>query len=128
MRPTYSEYFPKGDVSLSSCAVHGDGSPSLGDLLDSRSQGAFSRVLPIVPILPKGLALLGDDPYGCQTELNPRYKNAADAEGKASALEVDDDAFSVDDPDDEDKSNIDSDVEIKMPMPSRFLPEFPLEL
>ena len=128
VRPTYSEYFPKGDVSLSTCTVHGDGSPSLGDLLDSRGQGAFSRVLPIAPILPKGLALLGDDPYGCQTELNPRYKNAADAEGKGALLMDEDDVIAVDDPDDEDKQSIDSSVDLKMPLPLRYLPSVPLQL
>ena len=128
VRPTYAEYFPKGDVSLGTCAVHGDGSPSLGDLLD-RGQGSFSRVLPIVPILPKGLALIGEDPYGCQTDLNPRYKTAEDAEGGASSLVVDDDTFSVDDPDDDDsKPLIDSNVELKMPLPLRYIPTAPVEL
>ena len=128
VRPTYKEYFPKGDVSLGSCTVHGDGSPSLGDLMDNRGQGVFSRVLPVAPILPKGLALIGDDPYGCHTELNPRYKNADGAAGQSQAIVSDDDL-----PEDEadggaDQPDVDSSVDLKMPLPLRFIPVAPLQL
>jgi len=72
-RYTYLEYFPKGDVSLGICSVHGDGAPSLIDVL-GRNMGN-SRVLPLIPILPKESALLGSDPYNSELKLNPRYKN-----------------------------------------------------
>lgn len=128
VRPTYSEYFPKGDVSLGTCTVHGDGSPSLGDLLDNRSQSLFSRVLPIVPILPKGPALLGEDPYGCITELNPRFKDTGAAPGQASTL-IENDDFPVDDtPEEAADTLIDSNLELKMPRPTRFMPLTPLKL
>ena len=128
VRPTYLEYFPKGDVTLGSCTVHGDGAPSLGDLMDSRAQAGYSRVLPIVPVLPKGLALLGKDPYGCQLELNPRYRESDAADGKTSAL-VEEDAFPVDDSsEEEDEARVDSNVELRMPAPLRYLPSIPLQL
>ena len=127
-RPTYLEYFPKGDVSLGTCTVHGDGSPSLGDLLDNRSQSLFARVLPVAPILPKGPALLGDDPYGCVTELNPRFKDAGAAAGQAATL-IEDESFPVDDePEEAEETLIDSNVELKMPRPIRFMPLTPLKL
>ncbi|MCH5284988.1 MAG: penicillin-binding protein [Akkermansiaceae bacterium] len=128
-RPTYSEYFPKGDVSLGTCSVHGDGSPSLGDLLD-RGQGSFSRVLPVAPILPKGLALLGDDPYGSQIELNPRYKDADKAEGAAASLLSDEDALPAEDDaaDDSGQPAVDSEEELRMPLPLRYFPTQPLRL
>lgn len=72
-RHTYLEYFPKGDVSLGICTVHGDGAPSLVDVI-GMNMGS-SRVLPLVPILPKQSALVGADPYNSELTLNPRYKN-----------------------------------------------------
>ena len=127
-RPTYTEYFPKGDVSLGTCTVHGDGSPSLSDVMDSRGQNLFSRVLPIVPILPKGPALLGTDPYGCVTELNPRYKDSEAVSGQA-AEPVEDDAFPVEDPQDESETmRIDSNIDLRMPPPIRYFPTVPLQL
>ncbi len=127
VRPTYIEYFPKGDVSLGTCTVHGDGSPSLNDLLDTREQNVFSRVLPIVPILPKGLALLGDDPYGCQLQLNPKYRPGDETEKQAQDL-VEEDALPADDEQDaESRPEVNSDVELRMPLPQRYLPTIPLQ-
>ena len=84
-RQTYLEYFPKGDLSLPRCTLHGDGVPSLGDFLGN-SIGT-SRVLPIVPILPKQAALVGEDPYYSELVLNPRHKDGAGLASDSSALQ-----------------------------------------
>lgn len=128
VRPTYMEYFPKGDVSLSACTVHGDGSPSLSDLLDTRGNNKFSRVLPIAPILPKGLALQGEDPYGCQQTLTPKYREDTAVAGDATELQ-EEDALPADDVAEEgDSPNIDSDIQLRMPLPMRKMPRPLLKL
>ena len=122
VRPTYMEYFPKGDVTLSSCTVHGDGSPSLSDLLDTRGNNLFSRVLPVVPILPKGQALRGNDPYGCQQLLNPKYKEDTAVAGGAPALQ-EDDALPADDAvEDGEAPRVNSEIQLRMPLPQRRMP------
>lgn len=126
VRPTYVEYFPKGDVSLGPCSVHGDGSPSLGDLLDSGNRNVFSRVLPIAPVLPKGLALLGEDPYGCQLQLSPKYRPGDEAGAQAQDL-IEEDALPADDVQEtEPRPKANSNVELRMPLPQRYLPTVPL--
>ena len=128
VRPTYVEYFPKGDVSLSSCTVHGDGSPSLRDLLDTRGRNAFSRVLPIAPILPQGLALIGQDPYGCTLTINPKYKDAVNTSGEARVL-TEEDALPADEtPDADDEARVNTNIDLRMPLPLRYLPTMPLQL
>ncbi|MBQ8516841.1 MAG: transglycosylase domain-containing protein [Akkermansia sp.] len=128
VRRTYREYFPKGDVSLGVCSTHGDGSPSLVDFLEtSANQMASSRVLPIVPILPRTPAIIGSDPYESEVTLNPRYKDAAALVTAADDAEevggVDDDT-----PEEEDAPAVDSTIEISAPRPMRHLPLVPLEL
>lgn len=128
VRRTYREYFPKGDVSLGVCTVHGDGSPSLMDFLETPgNQMASSRVLPIVPVLPKTSAIIGEDPYESVVELNPRYKDAAALASSAGDAEevggVDDDT-----PEEVDAPAVDSTIEISAPRPMRHLPVVPLEL
>ena len=39
---------------------------------------ASTKVLPILPILPKSEALVGDDPYSCELKLSPRYADEED--------------------------------------------------
>lgn len=126
VRPTYREYFHKGDVSLGSCSVHGDGSPSLVDFLDSGdNRMSSSRVLPVLPVLPKSSALLGKDPYECDTSLNPRYKDAADLGDPAGGAEE----VGVDDSPEEVNSNSpDSRIELPSPRSLRHLPLVPLQL
>ncbi len=127
-RPTYVEYFAKGDVSLSSCSVHGDGSPSLGDLLDTRGQNTFSRVLPVAPILPKGLALVGEDPYGCRLTLNPKYRDVGDGTGGTQRVN-EEDALPAEEADEvEEPVKVDSSIELRMPSPLRYLPTGALQL
>lgn len=127
VRPTYHEYFPKGDVSLGSCAVHGDGSPSLVDFLDAHAgQMNSSRVLPILPVLPKSSALLGKDPYECDTSLNPRYKTADDLGDTGSGAEevgAEDDS-----PEEVNSANPDSTIQLPAPRPMKNLPLVPLQL
>ena len=128
MRPTYVEYFPKGDVTLSSCTVHGDGSPSLRDLLDNRGQNVFSRVLPIAPVLPKGIALIGQDPYGCTLALNPKYRDLK-TDSNETQMTAEEDALPADEtPDTQDRARIDTNIELRMPLPLRYLPTMPLQL
>ncbi len=129
VRPTYREFFPKGDVTLSSCSVHGDGSPSLGDFLEVGSSSTGStRVLPVVPVLPKSAALQGDDPYGCITTLNPRYKNADDL-AQANTGGTDDVDLSMDDVAEEtDQPGIDNTIPLPYPRPMRTLPVLPLPI
>lgn len=129
VRPTYREFFPKGDVTLSSCSVHGDGSPSLGDFLEVGSSSTGStRVLPVVPVLPKAAALQGDDPYGCITTLNPRYKNADDL-AQANTSGADDVDLSMDDVAEEtDQPGIDNTIPLPYPRPLRTLPVLPLPI
>ena len=75
----YSEYFPKGDTSLSYCSLHSAGAPSLGDfMVYGGGHAASTKVLPILPILPKSEALVGDDPYSCELKLSPRYADEED--------------------------------------------------
>ena len=84
-------------------------------------------MLPIVPILPKGLALLGDDPYGCQLQLNPKYRPGDETEKQAQDL-VEEDALPADDEQDaESRPEVNSDVELRMPLPQRYLPTIPLQ-
>ena len=129
VRPTYLEYIPKGDVQLGQCLVHGDGSPSLMDFMESHPEHMnSSRVLPVVPVLPRSSALIGEDPYDCELTLNPRYKDATDlADSAATAEEVsgaDDDST----PEEVDTPVIDTDLQIKAPRPLRHLPLVPLQI
>ena len=126
-RPTYREFFPKGDVTLGMCSVHGDGSPSLGDFLEvGTSTTGSTRILPVVPVLPKAPALLGEDPYGCITAFNPRYRSADDLAGKdVSGSEAVD--LSMDDvAEDTDQPAIDNSIELTPPLPMRTMPVVPL--
>ena len=128
VRRTYREYFPKGDVSLGVCSIHGDGSPSLVDFMETTANKmSSSRVLPIVPILPKTPAIIGTDPYESELSLNPRYKDAAALITAADDAEevggVDDDT-----PEEVDAPSVDSTIEISAPRPMRHLPLVPLEL
>lgn len=128
VRPTYREYFPKGDVSLGLCAVHGDGSPSLVDFLDvGAGQMTSSRVLAVVPVLPKSSPLVGSDPYDCDTELHPRYKDAGDlADNGDTAEEV---SVSADDaPAEESNRAVDCTIPLTPPRPMRHLPLVPLDV
>lgn len=129
VRPTYREYFPKGDVSLTSCSIHGDGSPSLGDFLElGLSHTGSSRILPIVPVLPKGPALEGKDPYGCELELNPRYRNAEDL-AQSNMDTAEDVGVSADSsPGDPGQTPFDSEIELTAPRPMRTVPIAPLNL
>ncbi|MDO5469714.1 MAG: transglycosylase domain-containing protein [Akkermansia sp.] len=126
-RPTYREFFPKGDVTLGMCSVHGDGSPSLGDFLElTSSNTGSSRVLPVVPVLPKAAALVGEDPYGCITTLNPRYKSADDLvqSGSSTAEEVN---LTMDDvAEDTEQEAIDNSIQLTPPRPMRIMPVMPL--
>ncbi len=125
-RPTYREYFPRGDVSLGSCSVHGDGSPSLGDFMEVGGMNS-SRVLPVVPILPKGEALLGTDPYECDTSLNPRYKNAEELAQSVIADDVE--PVQADDMADEADAPVsDTQLDLPAPYPLRIIPISPLPL
>ncbi len=128
VRRTYREYFPKGDVSLGVCSVHGDGSPSLMDFLESPgNQLTSSRVLPIVPVLPRSSAIIGEDPYGCEIVLNPRYKDAAALASTAvDAEEVE--GGDDDTPEEVDAPAVDSTIEISAPRPMRRLPVIPLNI
>ena len=125
---TYREYFPKGDTSLASCTVHGDGSPTLGDFIEAGSgHPTSSRVLPVVPILPKAAALNGEDPYGCNTTLNPRYKNAEDIAQlqDAQAEEV---SLTVEAVAEEDEEKQDATLHLPPPRPMRVPPVLPLPI
>lgn len=125
---TYREYFPKGDTSLASCTVHGDGSPTLGDFIEAGSgHPTSSRVLPVVPILPKAAALNGEDPYGCNTTLNPRYKNAEDIAQlqDAQAEEV---SLTVEAVAEEEEEKQDATLHLPPPRPMRVPPVLPLPI
>lgn len=129
VRPTYREYFPKGDVSLGLCSVHGDGSPSLGDFLEmGANRMNSSRVLPVAPILPRASALIGKDPYGCDVNLNPRYRSAEELAQSTvgTAAEV---GVSVDDvPEEVNEPQVDCSIELAPPRPLRAIPVAPLKL
>lgn len=128
VRPTYREYFPKGDVSLGLCSVHGDGSPSLVDFLESAGgRMNASRVLPVLPILPKSSALIGKDPYECETDLHPRYKDASDLADAGAA--ADDAADTADDAAAEiGRPAVDCTIPLTAPRPMKHLPLVPLTL
>ncbi len=128
VRPTYREYIPKGDVSLGQCSIHGDGSPSLMDFMESHpGHMNSSRVLPVVPVLPQSSALIGEDPYDCDLLLNPRYKDASELSDIAATAEdvsgAEDDA-----PEEVDDPTIDTDLQINAPRPLRHLPLVPLQI
>ncbi len=127
-RPTYREYFPKGDVSLGVCSVHGDGSPSLGDFLEMGSTRMnSSRVLPVVPILPKGDALIGPDPYDCDTSLKPRYRNAEELAQSVGGSDVE--PVHSDDLAEEAEEPVGaSTLTLPAPLPLRIVPITPLQL
>ena len=128
VRPTYREYIPKGDVTLGQCAIHGDGSPSLIDFMEVHPGHMHSsRVLPVVPVLPRSAALIGKDPYDCDLTLNPRYRDAsALADSSATAEEVvspdEDTAEEIGVP------AVDTDLHIRAPRPLRHLPLVPLQI
>ena len=86
-----------------------------------------SRVLTVVPVLPRSAALIGKDPYDCDMTLNPRYRNASDlADSGATAEEVTD---SADDSAEEiGAPTIDTDLQIRAPRPLRHLPLVPLQI
>ena len=128
VRPTYREYIPKGDVALGQCSIHGDGSPSLMDFMETQpGHMNSSRILQVVPVLPRSSALIGEDPYDCDLTLNPRYKDASDlADSGASAEEV---TSSADDtPEEVEGPGIDTDLQLPTPRPMRHLPLVPLEI
>lgn len=126
---TYREYFPKGDTSLATCSVHGVGSPTLGDFIEYGSGHTSStRVLPVMPILPKAPALSGDDPYGCQTALNPRYKNEEDI-AQVQEQAVEEDTLSVEKATEESEDEKrDVLIPLTPPRPLRVPPILPLEI
>ncbi len=128
VRPTYHEYFPRGDVSLGLCSVHGDGSPSLGDFLElGGSHMNSSRVLPVVPILPRSSALLGTDPYGCDVELNPRYRTAEELAQAGGGLDVEpSSADSI--PEEVDTPEPNNNIEVSTPRTLRVVPITPLPI
>ncbi len=72
-RNTYIEYFPKGDVTLSECSVHGDALAVLHDFIGYGSNS--NRILPIIPIVPQAKALVGKDPYHANLVLDPIHKD-----------------------------------------------------
>ncbi len=126
-RPTYREYFPKGDVSLGTCSVHGDGSPSLGDFMElGGNHMNSSRVLPVVPILPRGAALLGTDPYECETTLSPRYRNADELAQSVGGVEVEP-AQADDLPEEADEPAGNTTLSLPAPRPLRIVPIAPLQ-
>lgn len=129
-RPTYREYFPKGDVTLGLCAVHGDGSMSLGDFLGSSPNHMnSSRVLPVLSILPKGTPLIGDDPYGCDFSLNPKYKTPEEIQLATAGMAEDVGATTTEDtPEEVDLPAVDSVIELSAPRPLRTVPVAPLPL
>ena len=128
VRSTYREYIPKGDVAVGHCAVHGDGSPSLLDFMEAQpGHMNSSRILPIVPILPRSSALIGEDPYDCDLTLNPRYQNAEELSDPSSmAEEVTSPAD--DTPEDVDNPAVDTDLQLEAPQPMRHLPLIPLQI
>lgn len=128
VRPTYDEYFGKGDVSLGVCTVHGDGSPSLVDFIDAGGNTLnSSRVLRLLPVLPTSSALIGKDPYECDTSLSPRYKTEADLGDVGSEVEeVGADAASS--PTDARPRSSGSELNLNAPRPMRSLPLVPLSL
>ena len=123
-RSVYREYFPKGDVTLGSCTVHGDGSPTLVDFLDA-SDLNNSRVLPVLPVLPKGSALIGEDPYGCNLELNPRYRTEKDIASSGMPEQIN---FGDTDPSRSDGPKVDTTIKLPAPRPMRSIPVLPLEI
>lgn len=101
VRDTYVEYLPKGDLSITTCNVHGEEAPSLMDLMVPNGTRNLSRILPVVPILPQSAALEGDDPYGCDLKLMPKYKDSLGAIQGDTAPMLDATASEVEDPNDE---------------------------
>lgn len=128
VRRTYREYFPKGDVSLGVCSVHGDGSPSLLDFMDSNNSGRMSssRVLPVLPILPKSSALLGEDPYECDVLLTPKYKDASDL-GDVGTVTDAEEAVDEDVAEEVNPAASESTIDLSTPTPLRHLPLVPLQ-
>lgn len=128
VRRTYREYFPKGDVSLGVCSVHGDGSPSLLDFMDSDNSGRMSssRVLPVLPILPKSPALLGEDPYECDVLLTPKYKDASDL-GDVGTVTDAEEAVDEDVAEEVNPAASESTIDLSTPTPLRHLPLVPLQ-
>ncbi len=72
-RNTYIEYFPKGDITLSECSVHGDALSVLHDFVGHSL--ISNRILPIAPIQPKTVALQGEDPYQTHLVLKPIHRD-----------------------------------------------------
>jgi hypothetical protein len=86
-----------------------------------------SRVLPVVPVLPRSAALIGQDPYDCELTLNPRYRDASDlADSGASAEEVS--ASAEDTAEEIGVPSVDTDLHIQAPRPLRHLPLVPLQI
>ena len=90
------------------------------------SHTASTRVLPVVPVLPKASALLGEDPYGCNTTLNPRYRNADDLAQSASSASEDMNISMDDVAEDTDQPAIDNSIQLTPPRQMRTMPVMPL--
>ncbi len=124
-RDTYLEYFPKGDMSLGLCSVHGDRAPSLGDFITADHNS--SRILPVAPFLPQSLPLIGNDPYGCEMHLNPRHKGGAGLSAGAATLMTTPNFKPKEGPDQDGDAPYEGLLELKQPRPIS-LPSLPLQL
>ena len=82
-------------------------------------------MLPIVPILPRSAALIGEDPYDCELDLNPKYRDASDI-SDVTAEEVS--PINDDSPEEVDGPTVDTDLQINAPRPLRSLPLVPLQI
>ena len=79
-------------------------------------------MLPVVPILPKGLALQGNDPYGCQQLLNPKYREDTPVAGGVHGLQEDEALPADDAAEDEETPRINSEIQLRMPLPLHRMP------
>lgn len=86
-----------------------------------------TRVLPVLPVLPKGAVLSGKDPYNSDVELKPKYASANDLpDTDAAAEEVEE----VEDADGDASAapKVDTTIELPAPRSLRNLPLVPLEI
>ncbi|MDO4955267.1 MAG: hypothetical protein Q4E43_09045, partial [Akkermansia sp.] len=81
---------------------------------------------PVLPVLPRGAVLTGQDPYNCDVALKPKYASAADLPDTDSTAEEVEEVEEADSG--ETAPKVDSTIELPAPRSMRNLPLIPLEL
>ncbi|MEG2809302.1 MAG: transglycosylase domain-containing protein [Akkermansia sp.] len=117
-RNTITEYMRRGDSSLPVCDIHGEEGVSLNMFASSAGPNIHTKILPVIPILPKKEILTGNDPYHTE-QIKPSAPRNYDLmstgeEEPAQAQEIDDNG--------EGATNDESSISLPLPQPIDLSP------